>query len=96
MYFLTALACTIISAILWLVFRKRKLLHLDILTIIYGSSTLMWLIDCIFSAAKGEGFITFDDPIDGWIALATFVVGIFLWLVVSFIMNNSKKQPIEQ
>lgn len=91
MYFLTALACTIISAILWLVFRKRKLLHLDILTIIYGSSTLMWLIDCIFSAAKGEGFITFDDPIDGWIALATFVVGIFLWLVVSFIMNNSKK-----
>ena len=95
MYFLTALACTIVSAVLWFIFRNRKALHLDILTIIYGASTLMWLIDCIFSAVKGEGFITFDDPIDGWIALATFAVGIFLWLVISFIINNSKKTATE-
>lgn len=91
MYFLTALGCTLIAGVLWFFFKDRKGLHLDILTIIFGAATLMWLIDCIFSAAKGEGFLTFDDPIDGWIALATLASGLFLWLVVSFVLNNNKK-----
>ena len=92
MYFLTALVCTIISATLWFFFKSRKGLHLDILTIIYGASTMMWLIDCIFSAVGGEPFISFDDPKDGWISLATVLGGVFLWLVISFIMNNLKKE----
>ena len=92
MYFLTALGCTIVAGLLWFFFKDRKALHLDILTITYGAATLMWLIDCIASAAKGEGFITFDDPKDGWIALATFGAGILLWLIVSFVLNNNKKE----
>ena len=91
MYFITALVCTAIAAVLWFFFKDRKELHLDFLTIIFGAATLMWLIDCIFSAAKGEGFLSFEYPTDGWISLATLVSGIFLWLVIAFILNNSKK-----
>ena len=91
MYFLTALVCTVISGALWFFFRDRKALRLDILTITFGAATLMWLIDCIFSAAGGEGFLSFD-PLDGWIALATVGAGIFLWLVLAFIFNNSAKK----
>ncbi len=92
MYFLTALGCTIIAGVLWFFFRDRKALHLDVLTITYGAATLMWLIDCIFSAAGGDPFLSFDDPMDGWIALATVLAGVFFWLVVSFVMNNCKKE----
>ena len=91
MYFLTTLACTIITGVLWFFFKDRKSLHLEILTITFGSSTLMWLIDCIFTAAEGEPFLSFDDPTDGWIALAAFVGAIFFWIVLSFILNNNKK-----
>ena len=92
MYFLTALACTLVAGALWFFFRDRKALHLDLLTIIYGAATLMWLIDCIFSAAGGEPFLDFEDPQGGWIALATLVGGVFLWLIVSFVMNNKTKE----
>lgn len=91
MYFLVALASALISGALWFFFKDRKGLHLDILTITFSAATLMWLIDCIFSAAKGEGFLTFDDPLDGWIALWTVLGGIFFWLVFSFVANNKQK-----
>lgn len=91
MYFLTALGCTLIAGALWFFFRDRKALRLDILTIIFGAATLMWLIDCIFSAAGGEGFLSFE-PLDGWIALATVGAGTFLWLVIAFILNNNEKK----
>ena len=90
MYFLTSLFLTVASGALWFAFRDRKALHLDILTIIYGSASLMWFVDCIFSAASGEGFLSFEQ-IDGWIALATSIGGLFLWLVVAFVINNGKK-----
>ena len=92
MYFLTALACTIVAGVLWYFFRDRKNLHLDVLAIIFGAATIMWFIDCIFSAAGGEGFLSFDDPKDGWVALWTLLGGLFLWLVLSFILNNGKKE----
>lgn len=92
MYFLTALACTIIAGVLWFFFRDRKRLHLDFLAITFGSATLMWLVDCIASAIGGEGFLSFDDPQDGWVALWTLLGGIGLWLLVSFIANNGKKE----
>lgn len=92
MYFLTSLSCTIIAGVLWFFFRDRKGLHLDILTITFGAATLMWLIDCIFSAAGGEGFLSFDDPKDGWVALWTVIGGILFWLVLSFIFNNKEKK----
>lgn len=91
MYFLTALVCAIISIILLFVFKGRKKLHLEILALIFASSTLMWLIDCIFSACNGEGFLSFNDPKDGWISLATLVGGIFLWVTISFVLNNKEK-----
>lgn len=95
MYFLTTLVCTIITGVLWFFFRDRKALHLDILTITFGASTLMWLIDCIFTAAEGEPFLSFDDPVDGWIALAAFGGAIFFWVVLSFILNNKQKSKVK-
>ena len=91
MYFLTALVCTIISGVLLYFYHDRKGLHLDLLTITFGAATLMWFVDCIASAVGGEGFLSFDDPQDGWVALWTILGGIGLWLVVSFILNNAKK-----
>ena len=92
MYFLVALGMTLISLCLLLFVKTKKNLHFGILTIIFGAATLMWLIDCIFSAAGGDPFLSFDDPMDGWIALATVLAGVFFWLVVSFVMNNCKKE----
>ena len=91
MYFLVALGCALISGTLLFFFRNRKKLHLDVLTIIFGAAALMWLIDCIFSAAKGEGFLSFEE-LDGWISLATVGSGVFLWLVIAFIFNNNQKE----
>lgn len=90
MYFITALVCTVIAGALWFFFRDRKRLHLDVLTIIYGASTLMWLIDVIFTAADGEAPLGFA-PTDGWISLWTVLGSLFLWLVLSFILNNNAK-----
>ena len=92
MYFLTALVLAIATGLLWFFFRDRKALHLEILAITYGASALMWLIDCIASAIKGEGFLSFEFPTDGWISLATILGGLFLWLLLSFILNNKDKK----
>lgn len=91
MYFLTALICSLIAGVLWFFFRERKGLHLDLLTIIFGAATLMWLVDCFFSLAKEGVFLDFSDPLDGWIALWTVLGGVFLWLIVSFVLNNKAK-----
>ena len=92
MYFLTALVCAVVAGVLFYFFRDRKALHLDFLTITFAAATLMWLVDCIASAIGGEPFLSFDDPQDGWVALWTLLGGIGLWLVVSFVMNNGKKE----
>ena len=94
MYFLTALVLAIATGLLWFFFRDRKALHLEILAITYGASALMWLIDCIASAIKGEGFLSFEFPTDGWISLATVLGGLFLWLLLSFILNNKDKKAV--
>ena len=91
MYFITALVFTVLSAALWFFFRDRKGLHLDILAITFGAATLMWLIDVIFTAAGGENPFGFEAQ-DGWISLWTILGGIFLWLIVSFILNNKDKK----
>ena len=91
MYFLTALACAIASGILWYVFRDRKALHLEILFVTFGAASLMWLIDCIFSAADGEPFVEFG-AVDGQIALWTVILGLFFWLIMGFILNNKDKK----
>ena len=91
MYFLTALVCALISGALWFIFRNRKRLHLEILAIAYGAATLMWLIDCFFTLAEEGVFLSFDDPIDGWISIATIIGGLFFWLILSFILNNKEK-----
>lgn len=91
MYFLTAIGCTIIAGLLWFFFRDRKGLHLDVLTIIFGASSIMWLVDCFYSLFNEGVFLSFDDPKDGWIALWTVIGGLFLWMLISFILNNKKK-----
>lgn len=92
MYFLIALGCSLITGTLWLAFKTRKRLHLDVLAIIFGAATLMWFIDCCFSAAKGEGFLGFDELVtDGWISLWTILGSLFLWVIISFVLNNRQK-----
>ena len=91
MYFLTSLVCAIIAGLLWFFLKDRKALHLDILAIIFGASTLMWMVDCFATLFEEGVFLSFDDPMDGWISLFTVLGGIFLWLVLSFILNNSQK-----
>ena len=93
MYFLIALALAIGVGALWFFFRDRKALHLDILAIIFGAAALMWFGDCIMSAIGGEPFISFDEvaEFDGWISLWTFAGGIFLWMIISFVLNNRQK-----
>ena len=90
MYFLIALALAIIAGVLWFFFKDRKALHLDILAIIFTAAAVMWFGDCIMSAAGGDPFISFDEVVefDGWISLWTFGGGLFLWLILSFILNN--------
>ena len=93
MYFLIALALALVAGALWFFFRDRKALHLDILAIIFGAAALMWFGDCIMSAIGGEPFISFDEvaEFDGWISLWTFAGGIFLWMIISFVLNNRQK-----
>ena len=93
MYFLVALALALISAGLWYIFREKKALHLEILSITYGAATLMWLIDCIASAAEGEGFLGFEIPLDIWISLWTFLAGLAFWGVITLVLYflNKKK-----
>ena len=91
MYFIAALVSTVIAGVLWFFFRDRKELHLDLLTIIFGAATLMWLIDVIFTAAEGEAPLEFE-ALDGQIALWTVLGGVFLWQVVSFIFNHKDKR----
>lgn len=92
MYFLTALIAAIVSLVLWIIFKDRKTLHLELLAITFGAATLMWLVDCIASAASGEAFLDFSDPQDGWIALWTLLGGLFVWILLSFIFNNKQKE----
>ena len=91
MYFIAAFVSTVIAGVLWFFFRDRKELHLDLLTIIFGAATLMWLIDVIFTAAEGEAPLEFE-ALDGQIALWTVLGGVFLWQVVSFIFNHKDKR----
>ena len=91
MYFLVSLGLTAIATVLWIFFKDRKALHLDILAITFGASTLMWLIDVVFTAIDGENPFGFEAT-DGWISLWTLLGGIFLWMLLSFIFNNKDKK----
>lgn len=95
MYFLVALILAICTGVIWYLLRQKKELHLEILPITYGAATLMWLIDCIASAAKGEGFLSFEIPLDIWISLWTLGAGLLFWgaiLLVTYLMKKSKSK----
>ena len=91
MYLIVTFVSAIISGILWFIFKDRKKLHLDILTIAFSAATLMWLVDAFVAVANGEPFVSFEAS-DGIIAIATVVGGLFLWLLVGFILNNKEKE----
>lgn len=86
MYFLVALGMTLISLCLYLFVKTKRNLHFGILTIIFASATLMWLIDCIASAIKGEGFLSFEIPLDIWISIWTVVGGLIFYGVMFLIL----------
>lgn len=96
MYFLVALGLTLISGGLAILLRKHRALHLEILAITYGAATLMWLIDCIFSAVEGEGFLSFEIPLDIWISLWTFGGGLFFWGVITLVIYLVKRKKEKQ
>ena len=95
MYFLVALFLALVSACLAYVFRQHKVLHLEILAITYGAATLMWLIDCIASAIEGEGFLSFEIPLDIWISLWTFLGGLLFWGVIAIVLYYLGKKKKE-
>ena len=95
MYFLVALGLALLSAVLAFLFRKYRVLHLEILAITYGAATLMWLIDCIAGAIKEGEFLSFEIPTDIWISVWTFVGGLIFWgiiILVLYFVNKNKKQ----
>ena len=92
MYFLVALGLAVLSCVLAFIFREKKGLHLEILAITYGAATLMWLIDCIASAASGEGFLSFEMPLDIWISLWTMLAGVAFWGVITLVMYFKNKK----
>ena len=93
MYFLVALGLAALSTGLWYFFKdKKKELHFEILAITFGAATLMWLIDCIASAVQGEGFLSFDMPIDIYISIWTLAAGVVFWGIITLILNIKKKQ----
>jgi len=96
MYFLVALFLALVSGCLWYFFRNKKELHLEILPITYGAATLMWLIDCIASAAKGEGFLSFEIPLDIWISLWTLGAGLLFWGVIVLVLYFANKKKAQQ
>lgn len=93
MYFLVSLGLALISACLWYFLRnKKKELHLEVLAITFGASTLMWLIDCIASSVQGEGFLSFEMPIDLYISLWTLAGGVIFWVIITVVLNFKKKK----
>ena len=96
MYFLVALVLAICTGVIWYFLREKKELHLEILPITYGAATLMWLIDCIASAAKGEGFLSFEIPLDIWISLWTLGAGLLFWGAVLLVIYLTKKNKTKK
>ncbi len=94
MYFITTLVATLIAGLFCFLFRKYKKLHFEILLIIYGSATIMWLVDCFYDLGKGEGFISFEFPNHIYISILTIFLGLFLWLILILIINHSKKAAL--
>jgi len=97
MYFLVALGMTLISLCLYLFVKTKRNLHFGILTIIFASATLMWLIDCIASAIEGEGFLSFEIPLDIWISIWTVVGGLLFYGIMFLILYlKDRKQKVNE
>ena len=92
MYFLVALGLAAISVGLWYFLRERKHLHLEILAITFGAAALMWLIDCIASAAEGEPFLSFEMPLDLYISIWTLCGGVIFWGVITLVLYLKNKK----
>jgi hypothetical protein len=52
----------------------------------------MWLIDCIVSAIEGEGFLSFEMPVDLWISIWTVLGGIAFYGVMLLIFSIKEKR----
>lgn len=96
MYFLTALVMTLIAVSLFLFVKPKKInLHFEAAAIVFGAATLMWLIDCIASAIEGEGFISFELPLDIWISVWTVIGGLLFYgliLLIFFLVGRKKEK----
>ena len=92
MYFLVALFLALASACVWYFLRDKKDLHLELLPIVYGAAALMWLIDCIASAVEGDGFLSFEIPLDIWISVWTFGAGLLFCGVIALVMYLKNKK----
>ena len=94
MYFLTALTVTICFVCLWLFVKPKKPLHFEYGAIIFGAATAMWFIDCVVSAIGGEGFLSFEMPLDLYISIWTLAGGLLFYIaiVVGKYLIDKKKQ----
>ena len=97
MYFLVALGMSIISLCLFLFVKTKRNLHFEFLVFTFGAATLMWLIDCIASAINGEGFLSFELPLDIWISVWTVAGGLLFYgvMLLIFTLKDRKQKAIQ-
>lgn len=94
MYFLTALACTVIAVLLWVLLKNKRHFHLEYLAITFGGATIMWLIDCIACSIEGEPFLSFEMPIDLYISLWTIAGGLIFYGVLLLVITLVNKKKV--
>ena len=96
MYFLTSVGLAIVSLLLWILIKKARNLHFEILALIYASSSIMWLVDCIASSIEGEKFLSFEIPTDIYISIGTLIGGLFLWGIIDMIIYFISKKKLAE
>ena len=78
------------------ILRVLRNLHFEFLVFTFGAATLMWIIDCIASAIDGEGFLSFELPLDIWISVWTVVGGLLFYgvMLLIFTLKDRKQKAI--
>ncbi|MGN0902109.1 MAG: hypothetical protein ACI4M9_02380 [Succinivibrio sp.] len=65
-------------------------LMLHAMSVMFGSASLMWIVDCLFAASEGEGF--FDLSLDDTLLGLTIVVsGVFAAFVIEKLSPQTAK-----
>ncbi len=81
--------CLIITALAalccFIMYRIRNAKILSMLSVMYGSAALMWVVDCVFAVSEGEPFfdLSADDTCLGLTVVASGAVLAVLYSAVA-------------